>query len=370
MSAQPRGYEQGRGRTAGRTDFALAHVRDPHAAGQPPEEQFRAAFAELRRRLQAACATPDEIGRVTVFTPSRSQRPYINDPWLELFPTDNRPARRTTHLPLADGVLVELEAVGIRGAARTCLEIEGVRHKDPLPMGVLLGDHLYSSAIVPDVPGGQKALSGKEAIDQAFTNLQSLLAAAGGSERNVADVWVYLGRWDCHDDMVDRWVMAFPDEARRPTRKTFYYPLVEIQLQCEAVLGAEPCSLEIPGLSHRDPIPMGAVTGTLLTSSGVDGRDPATGRLPRGVAPQTRQALENVRVLLRQMSAAEADIGHVVCLLGQRRYLDEMQAEWGKFFDRNHVPPLQVMELGLPARDVVVQFIVRGHSPGKDRQGR
>lgn len=38
--------------------------------------------------------------------------------------------------------------------------------------------------------------------------------------------------------------------------------------------------VEIPGLSHNAPIPMGAKIGNMVFSSAISGRDPETGKLP------------------------------------------------------------------------------------------
>lgn len=349
----------GRGRL-----FSIAALRgtDPSTGELPPdhETQFRNAFGNLRRLLGEHGLTPGEVGRVTVLTPDRSFRPLINKPWLELFPDDNRPARRTTHFDLGPGVAVELLVAGVRGATRTPLEIPGVRHKDPLPMGARLGEYLFSSAVVPDAPGGGQP-EGIAAIHQAFANLEALLEAAGAGPDDASHVNVYLGRWDLHDDMVDTWVAAFPAASSRPTRKTFYYPSVAIQLHCDAVIGGARQNFEIEGLHHRDPIPMGAVTGSVFTTSGVDGRDPAIGRAPRHVGPQARQALANMRQLVASAGSSESDLLHVDALVGQHRYADDVLDAWGESFpDAAAAPTLQITNLGLVARDYLVQFIARG----------
>lgn len=344
--------------------FSIAGLRgtDPSTGDLPADHktQFRNAFANLRRLLDSQALTPDEVGRVTVLCPDRSFRPLINDPWLDLYPDENRPARRTTHFDLGPGVAVELLVAGVRGATRTPVEIAGVRHKDPLPMGARLDEYLFSSAVVPDAPDGSQP-AGIAAIRQVFANLEALLAAAGGTADDVSHLSVYLGRWDLHDDMVDTWVSTFPADDSRPTRKTFWYPSVTIQLHCDAVIGGGRQNFEIDGLAHRDPIPMGAVTAGMFTTSGVDGRDPATGRVPRHVGPQARQALANLRQLAATAGTSDADLLHVDALVGRQSYTDEVLEVWGQAFaGAASVPTLQVTELGLVAKDYLVQFIGRG----------
>lgn len=351
--------------------FALSGVqgRDPRTGelAESAEEQFRLAFEAVSAQLAEHGLTPGEVGRVTVFIPGRELRPLINSPWLAMFPDDaDRPARRTTHAPLLGPVRVELDVVGVRGARRRSVEVPGIRHRDPLPMGARLGPHLFSSVIPPDVPGGG-TVTGEAAIEQVFRNAAALVTEAGGSPRDVHNVWVYLGMWDLHPEMVDTWVAAFPDEATRPTRKTFHYPGVDIQLQLEAVVGASRGVYEIDGLGHHDPIPMAAHGDALFATSGVDGRVPATGELPRGVAAQTAQAWANVTALVAQAGGSERDLFHVTALMGDARYAAAVDEVWSGLWNGagGAAPALQHLVLGLPARDTLVQFVAEGVLPAR-----
>lgn len=345
--------------------FALTGVLgiDPRTGelGESAQDQFGFAFESLRRYADQWGFSLGEIGRITVITPDASYRPLINPPWLDLFPGEDRPARRTTHAPLPSRTYVELEVVGARGK-RAPIEIEGVRHRDPLPMAARVGRHLYSSAIGSDIPHESGRRPEREgAIVQAFENLRAVVQAAGATLDNVADVWTYLGMWDLHPEYVDIWVEVFKDDASRPSRKTFYYPRVDIQLQFDALLGADRTNLEIPGIGHHDPIPMGASTGNLVTTSGVDGRDPAVGKTPRGAEAQSAMALSNLLGLFEDAGVARKGIYHVTGLVGHPSYVGSLVAEYERAFpDRAERPALQLLELGLPARDTLVQFLARG----------
>jgi enamine deaminase RidA (YjgF/YER057c/UK114 family) len=257
--------------------YTIAGVRglDVGADAAEPEVQLNRAFENLAAALDRAGISPDGVGRVVVVLPDAANRPFINPPWLTLFSGGDRPARRTINAPLPAGVAVELEATGIRGPKRVAVEVPGLAHADPLPMGAAVGDLLLSSAIGSQSPSGSQP-EGVPAIRQAFENLIAFAESAGGTANDIANVSVFLGRWDLHEDMVDIWVETFPDNDSRPTRKTYYYPRVDIQLQCEAVLGGRTlrANFEIDGIGHHDPIPMAAVTGGLFTTSGVDGGGP------------------------------------------------------------------------------------------------
>lgn len=69
------------------------------ATGKVPEDldaQCRAMFANVRRLIEAAGGTPDDIVKMTVWIADRALRPTLNKHWVEMFPDPHsRPARHT-----------------------------------------------------------------------------------------------------------------------------------------------------------------------------------------------------------------------------------------------------------------------------------
>ena len=128
------------------------------AAG--PEKQFAAAFDNLIALLELAGAGPDSVGLLTVWIPDRTNRAYINKDWLRLYPGTDRPARKTNQAPLPQGLDVQLMAACVLGETRIGIEIPGLSHKDPLPMGARLGPMVFSSVIAPEDPADGKLVQG------------------------------------------------------------------------------------------------------------------------------------------------------------------------------------------------------------------
>ena len=153
------------------------------ALGQGPEKQFELAFANLVALLKLAGAGPESIGLLTVFIPDRTNRAYINKDWLKLFPGNDRPARKTNQAPLPRGMEVQLMATAVLGEKREPLEIPGLSHKDPLPMGAKMGQFVFSSVIAPEDPKDGKLVGGAlPQIDRCFENMK-LLMQVGGRQR-------------------------------------------------------------------------------------------------------------------------------------------------------------------------------------------
>jgi 2-iminobutanoate/2-iminopropanoate deaminase len=286
---------------------------------QGPERQFEVAFSNLVELLKLAGAGPDSIGLLTVFIPDRTNRAYINKDWLKLFPGNDRPARKTNQAPLPNGLEVQLMATAVVGEKRAPLEIPGLSHKDPLPMGARMGQLVFSSVIAPEDPKDGKLVAGALAqIDRCFENMKLMMQAAGGADSSINHAWVFMKDFAYQPAMVERWVKDFPAFGDRPARKTLPYDLAgdtQIQVQLTGHLGGARKNYEIPGVGHDDPIPMGSSIGPLLQSSGMFGIDPATGKRVEGLEAQLEIGLRNVRSLLEQARTGPDAVGHLTVML-------------------------------------------------------
>lgn len=289
------------------------------ALGQGPEKQFELAFANLVALLKLAGAGPEFIGLLTVFIPDRTNRAYINKDWLKLFPGNDRPARKTNQAPLPRGMEVQLMATAVLGAKREPLEIPGLSHKDPLPMGAKMGQFVFSSVIAPEDPKDGKLVGGAlPQIDRCFENMKLLIKSAGGSDAGINHAWVFMKDFAYQPAMVERWVNDYPRFGDRPARKTLPYDLAgdtQIQVQITGHLGGARTNYEIPGVGHDDPIPMGSSIGPLLQSSGMFGIDPANGKRVEGLEAQLEIGLRNVLSLLERAQTRREAVGHLTVML-------------------------------------------------------
>jgi len=318
-----------------------------------PERQFAAAFENLQTLLQAAGADADSAGLLTVWIPGRANRAYINKDWLRLYPGANRPARKTNQAPLPNGMEVQLMAACVLGEKRAPVEIPGLSHKDPLPMGARLGPMVFSSVIAPEDPAGGKLVEGAlPQIDRAFENMKLFMKAAGGSDADINHVWVFMKDFAFQHDMVERWVKDYPDFGDRPARKTLPYDLAgdsQIQVQLTGRLGGKRRNFEVPGVGHDDPIPMGSSIGPLLQSSGMFGIDPVTGKRAEGLEAQLHKALRNIRGLLDQAGTTPDAIAHMTVML--QDYADAPRIVAGLrevFPDADNAPALKFITYRMP----------------------
>jgi 2-iminobutanoate/2-iminopropanoate deaminase len=322
---------------------------------EDPARQFELAYENLRFVLESmGVAGPQEIAHLTVFIPDPKFRNLINRGWMALYPDGDRPARKTNQVPLPEGMYVQLQAIAVPGEKRTQLEIPGLAHRDPLPMGVKAGPFVFSSVISPQDPKtGQNATGGALAqIKQGFENVRLLMEQAGGTVDDVNHLWVFMKNFDHQPAMVDEWVRVYPNEGERPARKTVQYELgvnTEIQIQATGYIGARRANFETPGHTHHDPIPMAARTGGLLQSSGISGIDPATGKVPGDLDSQIKFGMMHVRNLMTESGGTLDDIVSITILvrdLSQAATVSERLVEL--FPDPAKQPALKFINYRMP----------------------
>jgi enamine deaminase RidA (YjgF/YER057c/UK114 family) len=331
---------------------------DPASGKTPsdPESQFAIAFENLRQLLRDAGAGPDSVGLVTVYTPGREGRAFINKPWLEMFPDDrDRPARKTNHAPLPKGLAVQLQAVAVLNAERQSIGVPGLKHKDPLPMGARLGPYVFSSVFAPEDPATGKPVEGALAqIKRAFDNCGLFMKEAGGSENDINHFWVFMKDFQWQPAMVEEWVRRWPSFGDRPARKTLPYELPassEIQLQLTGVLGAQRSNFEVPGVGHHDPIPMASRVGPLFQSSGIYGIDPADGNVVEGMEKQTDMVQLITQRVLEQAGGTVDDIAALTVMVQDFKNVPYLRKRLVELFpDSRTGPALHFVNYRMPEK--------------------
>ena len=97
--------------------------------------------------------------------------------------------------------------------------------------------------------------------------------------------------------------------------------------------------IEIPGLSHQAPIPMGAAIGNIVFSSAISGRDPKTNTLPGDPDKQAEVLFQNIRSFMERAGGTTDDIVRMTVYLKEERYRDSINKEWLKLFPSEHDRP-------------------------------
>ena len=114
-------------------------------------------------------------------------------------------------------------------------------------------------------------------------------------------------------------------------------------------------TLEVPGVTHGAPIPMGARLGNLVFSSGIPGKDPVDDSLPPDPARQVELMFQNVRTLMEQAGGTLDDIAHMTVFVKDGSYREHLNREWVKAFpEPDDRPARHTLVWNLPG-DMLIQ---------------
>ena len=125
-------------------------------------------------------------------------------------------------------------------AKRQVLEVPGISHAAPIPMGVKIGNLLFSSAIMGEDPETHALPPEPERqAELVFSNLRTLLDRAGGTPDDIARMTIFLKDLAYRDLVNEQWLKMFPNEDDRPARHALQVDLPRgmlIQVEIIAVL--------------------------------------------------------------------------------------------------------------------------------------
>lgn len=124
-----------------------ADVRSGKIASQETAEQVRLAFDNLERLLQRAGVDQGQLLRIAGFHADLGEKDLMNQEMVRRFPD---PARKPVHkyVPavLPPGIRFALQAIAMDGERRI-IEMEGIKHNDPISLGALAGNVFVSSRV-------------------------------------------------------------------------------------------------------------------------------------------------------------------------------------------------------------------------------
>ena len=90
--------------------------------------------------------------------------------------------------------------------------------------------------------------------------------------------------------------------------------------------------VDIPGLSHGAPIPVGAKIGNMVFSSAISGRDPENGKLPEEPGLQAEVLFRNIWTFMKNAGGTPDNIAHMTVFLKEEKYRESINKKWVKMF--------------------------------------
>lgn len=113
-------------------------------------------------------------------------------------------------------------------------------------------------------------------------------------------------------------------------------------------------SLNPPGISHENPIPVASRIGPFLATGALTGKDPDTGELPSELPGQVANVFAQIRKVMAMAGGSTDDILKLTVHLVAYRDRDALNEEWETMFaDPKNRPARQVMAAHLDRRALI-----------------
>ncbi len=145
----------------------------------------------------------------------------------------------------------------------------------------------------------------------AWHNLAALVQGAGLSIDNIGLVTNFIDSQEYRPHINEGWLELFPDKHDRPARKTTSYPLpngLGVELQAFGVLDQRRTTVEVKGLTHRDPLPNAVRIGDYVFTSVIVPWDVRTSEPVIGEDAQTDQCFDNMRIVMEEAGGTIDDV--------------------------------------------------------------
>ena len=199
------------------------------------------------------------------------------------------------------------------GGGRRAFRLPGLSAPDaPAPDFAEVGGLFFTSGVRGvDLQTGEIPRDPAAQFRNAWRNLRTLIEAAGRSMDEVGVVTNFIDSQDFRAHINDGWLELFPDADNRPARKTTSYPLPPgegVQLQAIGVAGERRRRVEVPGLTHRDPLPNAVRIGDYVFSSVIVPWDLETSQPVVGEDAQTDQCFDNMRAVMEAAGGSADDV--------------------------------------------------------------
>src|SRR5690349_19990098 len=148
---------------------------------------------------------------------------------------------------------------------RTCYSLPGLNANAVVPDLMRTGDLFFTSGVRGvDLATGDLPEAPSEQLLNDWHDLAALVTGAGLRIANIGLVTNFIDSQEYRPHINIGWLELFPSKTDRPARKTTSYPLpsgVGVELQAYGVSNQKRTTVEVKGLTHRDPLPNAARLG-------------------------------------------------------------------------------------------------------------
>lgn len=172
-------------------NIAGSDPRTRRPAGPSTGDQVRAALDNTDALMRAAGGGREHVARVNVYMQDVLEKDeHLNPSWSERFPDpDQRPPHSYIPARLPEGQRVGLQIIGLPGASRRSIYVDGMVHGDPMTLAAITGNLVFSSRISASAGHSREPVEHSQGM---FANAESALTQVGGNLSNLQQAFISL----------------------------------------------------------------------------------------------------------------------------------------------------------------------------------
>ena len=129
-------------------DVTPVNATSGRIESEATQEQVATAFENLDRVLTAAGMERTQLLRIAGYFRDLGEKDLLNRRMVTVFPNwSEKPVHKYVPAALPPGVSFSLQAIGLMTDDRRIIEIEGIKHNDPISLGAIAGNVFISSRV-------------------------------------------------------------------------------------------------------------------------------------------------------------------------------------------------------------------------------
>ena len=256
-------------------------------------------------------------------------------------------------------LLLLMLAVSAAGAEKRVIFPTGTKVVGPYSPGILAGDFLYVSGQGARHADGQLPASFDEQATQCLENVKTIVEAAGLTMEHVVYTHVYLDNMANFDAMNRIYARYFAkDPPARATLGIQHLPTdTPIEINAVAVRDLSRKKPIVPsGYKSAAPLSPGIQAGDRLYISGMQGRDPDSGKIPDDPADQVRLAFDRFHQVLATAGMDYANVAFVNPYLTGRMPAKVMNDIYASHFEFGNTPARATIHVSSLPHDANIEF--------------
>ncbi len=153
-------------------------------------EQVATAFENLDRILDAAGMERTQLLRIAGYFRDLGEKDLLNSRMVTVFRNwSEKPVHKYVPAALAPGVSFSLQAIGLMADGRRIIEMEGIKHNDPISLGAIAGNVFISSRVQARL----EPTAAEQARRLLDTHVRRLVEHVGGTVDDVTHMTWGIG---------------------------------------------------------------------------------------------------------------------------------------------------------------------------------